>query len=350
MSTAPDAPPRAVPLADPAALGPIGSPTPRWPGRRVTAGGVTLHVRETPGPPGAETMVFVHGLGGSSTNWTDLAAALAARCHGVAVDLPGFGRSDPPAGGDYSLEAHADAVLCFLAGRGERVHLVGNSLGGAVALLVAARRPELVSTLTLVSPAMPDLRPAPSRLGDVRMVLAALPVVGSRWREALAAEDAGVRLRRTMRLCYADPAQVSDAAFDLAASEAAERAGMPWAPAALEGSFRGLVSTWFGPRSRSLWATARRVRTPTLVIWGERDRLVSVRKAARTAASLPAGRLLRIPDVGHVAQMERPVLVARAILGLVDAVAAATWVMPDTRMAPLTGDEIRSGAATAPSR
>ena len=180
-----------VPLADVSELAAVGTrerPRPHWPGREMTSGGVTLHVRETPGPAGGETAVLVHGLGGSATNWTELAGALSSRMRGLAVDLPGFGRSAPPPGDDYSLGAHADAVLCFLAGLvrdSGPVHLLGNSLGGAVAMMVAARRPELVKTLTLVSPAMPDLRPTPTRLGDKRMVLALLPVVGSRVRAEL---------------------------------------------------------------------------------------------------------------------------------------------------------------------
>jgi hypothetical protein len=87
-----------VPLAVPSALGPVGTaaaPTPYWPGREVAVGTERLHVRETPGPAG-ETAVFVHGLGGSSNNWTELAAALSGRCRGLAVDLPGFGRTPPP--------------------------------------------------------------------------------------------------------------------------------------------------------------------------------------------------------------------------------------------------------------
>ena len=78
---------------------------------------------------------------------------------GEALDLPGFGDSPPPDDGDYSVTGHARAVIRYLdaSGRGP-VHLFGNSLGGAVSTRVAAVRPDLVRTLTLVSPALPEIR------------------------------------------------------------------------------------------------------------------------------------------------------------------------------------------------
>jgi pimeloyl-ACP methyl ester carboxylesterase len=327
-SPAPAEPAREAPLAPVEALGPLGDPTPHWPGRHVDLGGTNLHVRETPRRPGAahdDTVVYVHGLGGSSTNWTDLAATLSSRWHGFAVDLPGFGRTEPLPTRDYSLRAHADTVAAFLRTLDGPVHLVGNSLGGAASIAVAADHPSLVRTLTLVSPAVPDLRPAPARLGDGKMALAAIPLLGARTRRELAAEDAGTRLRRTMRLCYADPGCVSEAAFTQAAAEAAERLDLPWVAEAMQRSFGGLVGTWFARGAGSLWATAARVACPTLVVWGERDRLISVRKARRTVATMPRARLLRLPDVGHVAQMETPLTVGRAVLGMADAVADGRW-------------------------
>jgi pimeloyl-ACP methyl ester carboxylesterase len=329
----------AAPLAPVEALGPLGDPTPHWPGRHVTVGGTRLHVRETPCAAGSSqhgTVVYVHGLGGSSTNWTDLAGTLSSRWHGLAVDLPGFGRSEPLPSRDYSLRAHAATVASFLESLDGPVHLVGNSLGGAVALTVAADHPSLVRTTTLVSPAVPDLRPAPARLGDGKLALAAIPLIGARTRRELAAEDVGTRLRRTMRLCYADPGCVSEAAFALAVAEAAERLDLPWVAEAMQRSLGGLVGTWFARGAGSLWAAAARVACPTLVVWGERDRLISVRKARRTVATVPRARLLRLPDVGHVAQMECPVLVARAILGMDDAVTAGRWDTPDVLDRPIT--------------
>jgi pimeloyl-ACP methyl ester carboxylesterase len=233
------------------------------------------------------------------------------------VDLPGFGRSRPPAGFDFTPAAHADALLCFLAGRNEPVHLLGNSFGGAIALSVAARRPELVRTLTLVSPAMPDRRPDPRRMADVRLALALIPGrIGERARAGLAAVPPRVRAEQVVRVCFGDPTRVPEHRLVEAAEDIAFRSGLAWAQEAGERTARGLVASWWW--GASPWATAARVQAPTLVVWGERDRLVSPRLAARTAAAIPGARLLMLPGVGHVAQIEAADTVARAVAALWD--------------------------------
>ena len=303
-----------------------------WPGRVVRSGGVTLHVRETPGPTCErvegrdELAVYVHGLGGSATNFTDLAGLVATRVAGLAVDLPGFGRSEPERGFDYRLQSHATALGDFLAGLDPGpLHLVGNSMGGTIVLLVAARHPELVRTLTLISPAMPDLRIDPRRTSDPRFALAFLPLVGSRVLRAIARTSPARRTEQVLQLCFAEPSTVSAVRRAQAEEEFVERQGMEWALAALSRSAEGLVRSWLAPRSRSLWTVAAGVDRPALVVWGTRDRLVSVRKAPRTAAALPRGKLLVLPRTGHVAQMERPETVARAMLGMFDAHARGVW-------------------------
>src|SRR3954468_24595403 len=116
---------------------------PPWPARRIVLDGAMLHVRDTAATAdGAEPAVYVHGLGGTSQNWTDLAGLLAGRLDAQAVDLPGFGYSD--ASRRYTIPAFADRLITFLEheGRGP-VHLIGNSLGGAISVRVAAQRPDL---------------------------------------------------------------------------------------------------------------------------------------------------------------------------------------------------------------
>lgn len=315
-----------VPLSD-AVLPAVDMTIPPWPGGDQTSGDVRMHVRTTPGPKGAgATAVYVHGLGGSATNWTDLAGQLSGHAPGLAVDLPGFGRSEPPRRFDYSIPAHADAVARFIRGLGVGpVHLLGNSMGGAISMYVAADHPDLVRTLTLVSPAVPDLRPLTSRMSDPRLALAYLPVVGGPVRRRLAAEPVETRVLRLLRLCFSDADRVSESRKQEAAAEFAERERQVWSTPALARSTVGLFRSWLAPRSKSMWTLAPRITAPTLVVWGAEDKLVTVRKAPRTARLIPRGRLLVLPSTGHVAQMERPATVARAVLGMWEQVEAGRW-------------------------
>jgi pimeloyl-ACP methyl ester carboxylesterase len=304
-----------VPLSD-AVLPAVDQSTPPWPGEHVDVDGLRLYLRRTPGPA-ETTAVYVHGLGGSATNWTDLAGQLSGYANGIALDLPGFGRSEPIRGFDFSLTAQAEVLARLLRGLElGPVHLFGNSMGGAISMLYAAEHPELVRSLTLISPAVPDLRPSLSRLSDRRLPLLFLPVVGPRVRQALIEMPPRERAMQLVRLCFADPANVSKSRLAEAEAEAAERAAMKWAATVLSMSAAGLLRAWLVPRSRSLWTIAPRLSMPTLVVWGTQDKLVTVRKAPRLAGLLPKARLLVLPRTGHVAQMERPATVARAVLGM----------------------------------
>lgn len=308
---------------------PLDPELPPWDGVLEQVGGVRLHVRRTAPamtPEGAPTAVYVHGLGGSSTNWTDLGALLAPQGRGIAPDLPGFGYSEPDPGFDFSLSAHADSLADYIAGLDAGpVHLFGNSMGGAIVILLAARRPDLVRTLTLVSPAVPDLRPNPRRLSDPRMALAVLPLIGKSARRQLAMLTPEQRAKKVIELCFADPSAFPERRLAELAEEHGARMRFTWAEAALARSTFGILRDWLRPRSRSLWAVLPRVSAPTLVVWGEGDRVISAGKARRTVRLMPRARLLMLPNTGHVAQMERPVNVAQAVLSMWGAVDAGHW-------------------------
>ncbi len=312
---------RALPSLDPV--------PPPWPAAFEEAGTARLHVRRTPGPDGVPA-VYVHGLGGSSTNWTDLAALLAPVAAGSAPDLPGFGSSEPAKGFDFTLQAYADVVVRHIetgfpgAGAGP-VHLFGNSMGGAISLLVAAQRPELVKTLTLISPAVPDLRPDPRRLSDPRMAFAYLPLVGARVRAQLAALGPRERAAQVIKLCFADPSRFPESRLDELTEEHGARAGFAWAAPAMARSTFAIFRAWSTLGKASLWAVAPLVKAPTLVVWGREDRVISVKRAVRTARAIPRARLLVLPRTGHVAQMERPIVVAKAVLGMWEHVEAGSW-------------------------
>ena len=324
LATPAAAPLQAVPMSE-AELDPVDESRPPWPGQRQEVGAAWLNVRRTSADRDAG-VVYVHGLGGSSTNWTDLAALLAPTADGAALDLPGFGFSEPTDGFDFTLAAHARVVADYLESLHRApVHLVGNSMGGAIVLLVAAMRPDLVRSLTLISPAMPDRRPDPRRLSDPRLALAYLPLVGAPVRRQLAALGPRARAKQVIELCYADPSRFPEHRLDELAEEHSALAGQRWATEALARSTTDLFRAWlrFGPRS--LWALARGINVPSLVIWGARDKVVSAGRAVPTATALRRARLLVLPDTGHVAQMERPELVARAMLGMWEHVRRDDW-------------------------
>ncbi|MBP2180842.1 alpha/beta fold hydrolase [Amycolatopsis magusensis] len=306
-------------------LPPLDAHVAPWPGETESVGGLDLHVRRTPGTDEA-VAVYVHGLGGSSTNWTDLSALLAPFAGGIAVDLPGFGFSEPPAEFDFGLNSHAALLAEFIDGLGKGpVHLLGNSMGGAIALLVAARRPDLVRTLTLISPAMPDRRLDYRRLSDPRMALAYLPFVGKRVRQALAALGPEERARQVIKLCFANADAFPAQRLAELAEEHNARAEFAWAAPAMARSTFGIFRAWFSRGPESLWAAAEKVSAPSLVVWGEKDRVISVRRASRTATLMPRARLLVLPRTGHVAQMERPNTVAKAVLAMWERVETGDW-------------------------
>ncbi|MFI1993171.1 alpha/beta fold hydrolase [Actinoplanes sp. NPDC020271] len=305
-------------LAGDSELLPAGEVPPPWPARQVTVGGAMLHVRDTPATsPGAEPAVYVHGLGGSSQNFTDLAGLLADRFDGQAVDLPGFGYSDPSP--RYSIPAFAATLIDYLdaSGRGP-VHLVGNSLGGSISVRVAALRPDLVRTLTLVSPAMPFLNPRRTAQGPM-LPLLALPGAERLMAWGLTRITAEQMAEQVLAACFGDTSKVHPQRRIEAMEEIQLRYTVAHYPRAYLGTLRGLVGSFlraYLPGVNSQWRLAARVQAPTLVIGGLNDKLVDPRVPAQVARAVPDGRLLILPGVGHVAQMEVPRLVARAIVGM----------------------------------
>jgi pimeloyl-ACP methyl ester carboxylesterase len=288
---------------------------PPWPGAMVQVGRSRLHVRRSPSPAGAERAVFVHGLGGASTNWTDLMAELGDVLDGEAPDLPGFGHSPPPADGDYSPEGHAGAVVDLIEAGPSPVHLLGNSLGGAVVTRVAALRPDLVRTLTLVSPALPVRRP---RLSNVHVPVLAAPLIGDRLARRLARVPVEQRVQATLRLCYADPTSVPAERRLEAVQEAQRRSDLVHEGQAMMASLRSLMIAYLSRGPDTLWGLAARVQAPTLLLYGLQDRLVDPRSSRRAARTFRDARLVVLPRSGHVAQMEHPRVVARAVRDLLD--------------------------------
>lgn len=281
--------------------------------------------------------VYVHGLAGNSTNFDSIGAVLATYARGYAIDLPGFGRSDPPPGERYSLDDDADVVAQVIRRLSPQraVHLVGNSLGGMVCLLVASRHPDLIASLTLISPAVPDLRLTTDRGADPRLAVLLAPGTTGAAVRRLSGIDALRRAQGMAALCYGDPSLLTGADVMAAAVELRWRFPLRWVHTSTIESMRGLMRSYLRIGPRSFGAVTSTVVAPSLVIWGTKDRLVDCSLAPATAAALPQSRLLVLAGCGHVPQMERPDTTARAVLALWEDVDTAVAGEPRSTRVPV---------------
>ncbi len=298
-------------------LGPIPPlSTPGLPGWTELIDGRGVYLRRQAGPADATPVWFVHGLGGASTDWTRVGAALSTEATGYSLDLPGSGRSDPPPGEHYSPRQDAEITAAAIEQvAGGPVHLVGNSYGGVVATLVAARRPDLISTLTLLSPAVPDLRLTRDRGADARLGLLLLPGAASVAAARLSSIPPLERARGLGEFCFGDPDAITEDDYHLLAEEQRWRSALPWTHASTIESLRGLMNSYLRSGRASFAAVAGRVSAPVLLVWGTRDRLVDVRLARGAAAAFRDAELLILAGCGHVPQIEQPLPTARAIAG-----------------------------------
>lgn len=319
------------------------------PGRAEIIDGRGVYVRRSAGPAGATPVWYIHGLAGSSTNWSRISEMLAPLAPGFIVDLPGSGRSDPPPRGRYSITADADLLAGLIREvSATPVHIVGNSLGGVVSVALAARHPDLVRTLSLISPAVPDLRLGTDRGADPRLAVLLMPGTGSIARRRLSAIAPLDRAIGMGRLCFGDSAAITDHDYRMLAKDLDWRFGLPWAQTSTIGGLRALMRSYLQPGRWSFVAAARSIRVPTLVVWGTRDRLVDVRLARPTADLFADNRLLVVAGSGHVAMMEHPEVTARAIAALWDDAGRIAPAGPDGHAgAPLPGTQNAVATSTS---
>jgi triacylglycerol lipase len=230
-------------------------------------------------------LVLIHGLGSSSEVWRDSMRLLARRYRVVALDLPGYGKSDKPRA-DYSIEYHAAALNDFIDALGaDKVALVGNSMGGWISAITALNHPEKVSHLILVDSAglrsdkFPSINLNPATKEDERTLLLALFVNKSFVTEKMVNDQ--WEYRKDMR---------------------------PTVRATLESLKTKLPF---------LDDRLKNIKVPTLIIWGRDDTLTPFDYAERLAKGIPGSKLVVIDNTGHIPQVEKPATFYRAVKGFV---------------------------------
>lgn len=290
LSRAPDRPPESL--------------VARWappPSDFIDVKGQLVHVRDE-GPRGDPVPVLLlHGTAASLHTWEGWATTLKVRRRVVRLDLPGFGLTGPFGGSyardDYRGDTYARFVLDVLdALQVPRAVVAGNSLGGEIAWRIATLAPQRVDRLILVDASGYDFDPETVPLGFRIARLPALNRVGEHLlpRALVAASVANV---------YGDPARVTEALVD-----------RYFELTLREGNRRAL-----GLRMQQLepGVDAARIKTvgqATLVLWGERDRLIPLAFARRFASDIRGAKLVTFADLGHVPQEEDPQRTVQPVL------------------------------------
>jgi pimeloyl-ACP methyl ester carboxylesterase len=268
-----------------------------------TVMGLRVHLRDSaPGDTsGRPVLLMLHGFGGSLHSFDAWAAGLAATHRVLRIDLPGAGLTGADASGDYSDERGIELLAALLTQRGvARATVLGHSMGGRLAWRFAAAKPERVDKLVLV---------APDGFASPGFEYGKAPEVGVVAKLMTVALPKAV-LRMSLAPAYAQP--------DVVMTEAVVTRyhDLMLAPGVRPAIIARMEQLNLLPPEPLL----RRIQAPTLLLWGEQDRMIPIANAQDYLKALPNARLVVLPGVGHVPQEEA----AAAGLAALQAFFAAT--------------------------
>lgn len=247
------------------------------------------------------TVVFVHGFGDSSLSWTFFARLFRDAGYRIVIpDLLGFGDSARPANGDYSYEAQARRVLALMKSLNiASAHLVGNSMGGGVAAEMALLQPQSVASLTLMDAAGVHYRTTQldrEFMAGHNMLVIKQPADFEHMIDFVTYERP---LLTQPVVDYMAERAIKDNALH-------------------EKIFREVLF----PDINFLLLDLARIQSPTLVLWGAEDKVLSPENAKVFKQYIPNSQLVLLPKVGHIPMVEAPVDSARAVLKFIDGLPA----------------------------
>ncbi len=254
----------------------------------VDAGG--RRIRRLKAGSGGTPILMIHGFGADHTTWMFNQSELSADREVHAIDLPGHGGSQKDVG-DGSIETLAAAVLAYMDAEGlKSAHLVGHSLGGAIAVEIAARFPDRVAAVTLI---------APAGFG---------PEIAHDFIAGFISESRAKKLRPVLEMLVADPRMVTaDMVEDVLKFKRLDGA---------ISALQAIAAANFpaGTQLTSMREKLAGVSAPVQIIWGESDRILPARHGENLPASV---KLTHVMVAGHIAHMEKAAE-ANAVIKAID--------------------------------
>lgn len=251
--------------------------------RQNSVSDLSIHYYEG-GPSTAQPVVMLHGFAANKDNWLRFARHLTTDYRVIALDLPGFGASEKPTG-SYDAGTQAERLAVILEALNiERAHLIGNSMGGHISALYAARYPERTLSLALFNNAGID-SPEPSELFHILQRGEANPlVVRSR-------ED----FERLLQFVFVEPPSLPDSLKDYFVEQAKANS------AHYDRVFNHLIERYI-----PLEPELDKIQAPTLLLWGKQDRVLHVSSIEVMQPLLQKPSVVVMTNTGHAPMIERP--------------------------------------------
>jgi len=278
----------------------LGQLVARWapaPSIFMELDGMQVHLRDTGPTDDPVPIVMLHGMSSSLHSYEGWQSQLQGRHRVISVDLPGFGLTGPSPQGDYRIDAYTRFVLRLLDALGlKRVILVGNALGGEVAWQTAVLAPERVRKLVLID--------SDGYQPSVLSMPVAFQISSMRWMRWVSERILPKLLvESSVKNVFGDPKRATtekvDRYFELNLRVGNRRA-----------LFQRMDQAQFGSSVNLI----RRVQQPTLVLWGEKDRMISPDQGQLFCRDIPRCRLVTLPGLGHIPMEEDPVTTLQPLL------------------------------------
>lgn len=252
-------------------------------------GGLTVHLRDE-GPRDAPTLVLLHGSNADLHTWDAWTKALSDRFRVIRFDQIGHGLTGPNPGGTHTLDDMVVTTEKVRAKLGiERMALAGNSMGGAVAAKYAMIHPQHLTALILVDAGGAPQPAGRKGRGNIGFTLAATPGVNLLMRSIT---PRGL-VERSLRQSVSNQAVVSKEAVD-----------RYWELLRYPGNRAATAERFATPRKAFAAQELSAIKAPTLILWGEEDKLISVAGARWYNAGIAGSRLKTYPGIGHLPHEE----------------------------------------------
>ncbi|MDO6694301.1 alpha/beta hydrolase [Aliiglaciecola sp. 3_MG-2023] len=273
---------------------------PTWapaPSQFIDIGGMQIHLRDEGPKNDPLPIVLLHGTSSSLHTWEGWTQALASQRRVIRFDLPGFGLTGPHAQNDYSIEQYSQTVIDIMDSLGiERFVLAGNSLGGYISWATAVFYPQRVEKLILV-----DASGYPYQSASV-------PLAFTISQQPLLKLLVGDMLPRSLvvksvKNVYGDPSKVTP--------ELVERY---YQLTTREGNRQALAARFAQTQPSELINRISEIKQPTLIMWGQEDRLIPVDLGRRFQEEIENSELVIFATLGHVPHEEDPESTVKSVI------------------------------------